>query len=105
MVNSKKKGSRGEREFSQFLKERGIEARRGQQYSGSPDSPDVISSLEHIHWEVKRVEALQIHKAMYQAKADAGANQTPVVAYRKNREEWLVILTADDFIKLLPDLS
>jgi Holliday junction resolvase len=35
MINSLKKGKRGEREFVQFCKKHGfLEARRGQQYSG-----------------------------------------------------------------------
>jgi hypothetical protein len=35
----------------------GGQARRGQQFAGGTDSPDVISSHENLHLEVKRVEA------------------------------------------------
>jgi len=56
------KGKRGEREFSGFLASHGVNARRGRQYKGTPDSPDIISDLDEFHFEVKRVEALRIYK-------------------------------------------
>ena len=101
MTNSKQKGKRGELEFVSFLKERGINARRGQQYKGTPDSPDVISDLENIHWEVKRTERLQLYKYLKQAIDDASSNQIPIVAYRKNNEDWVCILRTDDLLRLL----
>lgn len=99
-MNSRQKGCRGEREFRDYLRERGIEARRGQQFSGSPDSPDVISSLSGVHWEVKRVERLEIHKAIEQAQRDAG-DKLPVVAFKANRKDWLAILPMDKLMDLL----
>ena len=101
MTNSKRKGKGGEQEFSNFLKERGIEARRGQQFKGTPDSPDIISELDDIHWEVKRVEKLYLYDSLKKAIGDAGDDQKPVVAYRKNREEWVCILRADDFLNIV----
>lgn len=101
MPNSKKKGARGERELAHYLTDNGHPARRGQQYSGSPDSPDVIcESLPGIHIECKRVERLQIHQAIEQAIDDAG-DQTPVVAFKANRKPWLAILRLDDLLPLL----
>lgn len=97
-MNSKVKGKVGEREFAEFLRNHGFEARRGQQFSGSPESPDVISNIPNIHWEVKRVERLNIEKAMKQAITDAGTLQ-PVVAHRRNLGEWMVTMKAEDFLK------
>ena len=37
-MNSRRKGKVGEREFAALLREHGFDARRGQQFSGSPDS-------------------------------------------------------------------
>jgi len=99
-MNSRQKGARGEREFRDYLRERGIEARRGQQFSGSPDSPDVVSGLTNVHWEVKRVERLEIYKAVEQAVTDAG-DRLPVVAFKSNRQAWLAILPMDQLIPLL----
>jgi len=100
MVNSKRKGKTGELEWVAFLKKHGIDARRGQQYKGTKDSPDVISSLNHIHFEVKRVEALNIYKAIKKAQKEAN-KAIPVVAHRKNREKWLVTMRGEDFIDMV----
>lgn len=101
MKNSRRKGAVGEREWRDVLRAEGFSARRGQQYSGSPDSPDVVCpDLPFIHWEVKRVERLDLCGAMAQARNDAG-NQTPIVAHRKNRGDWLVTLRAEDFFQIL----
>jgi len=97
MTNSRAKGARGEREWAKYLRGLGYEtARRGQQYSGSPDSPDVAEGIPGTHPEVKRVERLNIHDAMNQAIVDGGDNVVPYVAHKRNRGEWLVTLRADD---------
>jgi Holliday junction resolvase len=98
-MNSCTKGKVGEREWRDVLKAKGFEARRGRQFSGSPDSPDVVSNLP-FHFEVKRVEALNINKAMEQAKRDCGKS-VPVVAHRKNKCTWLVTMAAEDWLELV----
>ena len=99
MTNSKQKGARGERELSNKLKEYGYNTRRGQQYCGANGDADIIG-LEGIHIECKRVERLNIYDAISQAKADAKENELPTVFHRKDRSEWLVTMTFDDWIKL-----
>lgn len=96
-MNSRQKGARGEREFAAYLRARGVEARRGQQHSGSPDSPDVVHDLPGVHIEVKRVERLAPMEWYAQAVRDAGPEQTPIVAFRRNREDWMVLMSADDY--------
>ena len=99
MINSKKKGSRGELELSNILKSYGYETRRGQQFCGANGDADVIG-LEGIHIECKRVQALNIDKAMQQAKMDAREGEMPSVFHRKDRKEWLVTMRLDDWIEL-----
>ena len=41
MTNSRRKGKEGELEVARILRDHGYDSRRGVQYSGSPDSPDV----------------------------------------------------------------
>lgn len=95
-INSRNKGACGEREFAKKLIELfGVEARRGQQFSGSKDSPDVVTSIKGVHWEVKRVEALNIEKAIDQATRDGGLKNIPVVAHRKNGRNWLITVELD----------
>jgi Holliday junction resolvase len=100
-MNSRAKGKRGELEFANWLKDRGFTARRGQQYAGGTDSPDVIcAELDGIHFEVKRTEAGNPYNWLDQATADAG-NLYPVVAHRRNKRDWIAVLRMDDFLRLV----
>jgi Holliday junction resolvase len=107
LMNSREKGKRGERQWRDELRANGYDARRGQQFSGSPDSPDVISEdLPWIHFEVKAVERLNIEDAMEQARRDcgrmaSGGHKIPVVAHKRSFREWLVTMTAEVFFKFL----
>ena len=123
-MNSRSKGKRGEREFASLLRENGFDARRGQQFSGSPDSPDVVSeALAWLHVEVKRVQSLNLTDACVQAERDSKrANSTPhpqslspieaerescsggkpwIVAHRRNHAPWLITMRAEFFFRLL----
>ena len=111
-MNSREKGKRGERQWRDELRANGYDARRGQQFSGSPDSPDVIcDALPGIHFEVKCVERLNIEDAMAQARRDAGqaepaptalrAAKIPIVAHKRNHCRWLVTMDAEAFFRFL----
>ena len=104
---SKNKGKVGEREFANFLSDRfQLKAKRGVQYHGGNDSPDV-NWHPLIHWEVKRVESLNLKCAMKQAIGDAGQDKIPAVAHRKNNEVWNITIRAQDlieFCKIIADL-
>lgn len=97
-MNSREKGKKGERELAKILRDYGFNARRGVQYHGGADSPDVIG-MDGIHIECKRVERLNIDDAMRQSVREAG-EETPVVMHRKNAELWLVTMRLNDFIDL-----
>jgi Holliday junction resolvase len=100
-MNSREKGKRGERQWRDELRAQGYAARRGQQFCGSPDSPDVVcEELRWIHFEVKAVERLNIEDAMDQARRDS-AEKIPIVAHRRNFRPWLVTMTAEVFFKFL----
>ena len=102
MTNSRRKGKRGELEVVHKLQEAGLMARRGQQYRGAPDAPDVIcDSYPDLHIEVKLRETHNAWEWMSQAVKDMGPNQTPVVWMRKNKKPWLVVLRADDYLELM----
>ena len=100
-MNSREKGKRGELQWRDELRRAGYAARRGQQFSGSPDSPDVIcDALPWAHFEVKAVERLNIEDAMEQARRDAG-DKVPLVAHKRNHRRWLVTMDADTFFQFL----
>jgi hypothetical protein len=114
-MNSRNKGKRGEREFASLLREHGFDARRGQQFSGSPESPDVVcEALAWLHVEVKRVQNLNLTDACVQAERDckarsaerggashAGETKPWVVAHRRNHAPWLITMRAEFFFRLL----
>lgn len=100
MMNSRNKGKRGELELSNLLKKHGYETRRGQQYCGANGDADVIG-IPGIHIECKRVEKLNLENAYIQAVADAKDGEVPTVWHRKNRQPWMVTLSAEDFIGFL----
>lgn len=100
-INSKQKGKRGELEFCQEMKKYGIECRRTVQYNGKAVEGEAdIVGLDGIHAEIKRVERLNIHEAIGQAKRDARKDELPAVFHRKNRSEWLVTMRLDDFMQI-----
>ena len=95
---SREKGKRGEREVANLLRTHGYDARRGVQYHGGNDSPDVVG-LKGIHIEVKRTERLDLYGALSQSKGDSG-DDMPIVVHRKNDCEWVVIQPLEDWIEL-----
>jgi hypothetical protein len=99
MTNSISKGKRGERDWAKWLRDNCNceNARRGQQYQGGADSPDVVHGIPNTHCEVKRVEKLNLGKAMAQAVADCG-DAIPYVAHRRNLGDWMVTVRADDLV-------
>ena len=97
-MNSRSKGKRGELELAKELRKYGFEARRGQQYCGANGDADVVG-LPGMHLEVKRVEKLNVEKALQQAERDSQEGKIPVVMHRANREEWKVTMRLEDFIR------
>lgn len=96
--HSRNKGKRGEREWAGVLRSLGFpDARRGVQYQGGPESPDVVYGVPGTHCEVKRTEALSVYTAMAQASEECG-EAVPYVAHRRNGRGWLVIVRAEDLV-------
>jgi len=101
MVNSRAKGCRGERMWRDELREAGFTARRGQQFAGGTDSPDVIcEELSNLHMEVKFVDKLNLEKACDQAERDAG-KKAWIVAHKRNGKHWKVTMDSGTFFQLL----
>lgn len=98
---SKEKGKVGEREVAALLKSYGFEARRGQQFAGGGDSPDVVHNIPGLHIEVKRTEQLNMYAALEQADNDSKMGEYPVVFHRKNNQPWVVVMGAEEFLSLI----
>lgn len=98
-MNSKQKGNRGERELAEELRKYGYDTRRGHQFNGLTDEADVVG-VPGLHIECKRVEQLNLERALEQSQRDAREGEVPVVIHRRNRERWKVTMTMGDFILL-----
>ena len=101
-MNSDSKGKRGELEWSKFLRGYGYDARRGRQYKGTPESPDVVG-LPGVHLEVKRWEVVtdqDIRSFMHQSQSESAPGEIPVVPYRENRKRWKVAMYASDLARM-----
>jgi hypothetical protein len=100
-INSRAKGKRGELEFAELCRESGFtNARRGQQFKGGDDSPDVVDCFDHIHCEVKRVEKLNIDEAIEQAEKDRHPCKMAAVFHRRDRKKWKVTMYFDDWVEV-----
>ena len=100
-INSRAKGARGEREAAKLWAETmGTTARRGQQFSGSKDSPDVVHGLRDIHLEVKNVERGNPYDWLIQSIKDAG-DKVPCVLHKRNKKPWILILRLEDVPKFM----
>lgn len=104
-MNSRNKGKRGELELSHVLQGYGYDVKRGHQTNGALGEAD-CEGLPGIHIECKRVENLNIYKAMHQSESDAiaessrkGETLVPAVFHRKNNDEWLITMSLKDFIE------
>lgn len=95
----REKGKRGERMLRDLLRLNGFEsARRGQQYSGTETSADVVG-VPGLHIECKFVEKCNLRAALKQAEADAGeGDDFPIVFHKREREPWIAVLDATDFL-------
>ena len=101
---SRQKGKRGERECAAELGQLlGVEARRGVQFQGGPDSPDVVLDGVAIHVEAKRVEALQLYAAIEQATSDADG-KVPIVWHRRNGKPSVVIVETSRLMELAREI-
>lgn len=100
---SREKGKRGERWLASYLKERGYDARRSAQFCGKTgDAADVVG-LPGIHLECKWCEKVQIRLWYEQAVRDSTAaekGEIPVVVHKVSRQEPLVTMSLDDFMRL-----
>lgn len=98
-MSGQRKGRQGEIELSKILNEYGIPARPGAALNFGT-VPDVVG-IDGIHAEVKRVEKLNVSKAMKQAIRDSEKfGGIPTLFHRRNREDWLVTMRLEDWLRI-----
>lgn len=83
------KGKSGERQAAHYLTSLGYPARRGRQFKGTADSPDVV--VEGVHLEVKWRATASLDNGLDQwceeARAECGSKPWAVL-WRGNRQPW-----------------
>ena len=112
-MKSKRKGRVGEAEWVKILNHKfGVDYARTPMSGGMDAKGDVIkkwgskaSRVDDCHFEIKRQENLNIHKAIEQAQRDCRPNKIPVVAHRRSNDQWKVTMYADDFLNLVKELD
>lgn len=104
-MNSRAKGAAGEREAAAaWASVFGSPARRGQQFAGGHDSPDIVVSHAGVHVEVKRTERGNPYSWLEQAARDAGS-KVPVVLHRRNHQDWILIVRLADAPRLANEIG
>ena len=96
--NSRQKGKRGELEAANALNEKLplAQARRGQQYSGTETTADLVApGLPNLYLEVKRRQSMNIHTVLDESEENCGS-LIPVVLHRKDNTDWVVSFRLDD---------
>ena len=106
-MNQRRKGAKAELEVANLLDGKWltvdgvtVTARRGQQFSGSPDSPDVVHNIPFVHLEVTRsYKVTPGTKAMTakldQAARDCACADIPYVVWRPDGvTSWRVTFSA-----------
>lgn len=98
-INSRDKGKRNELLLAHFFQKYDFPARRGQQFSGLQGDADVVG-VPYLHIECKAVQKLNLDKAMEQSARDAREGEIPVVIHRKDRQDWRITLTLEEFMPM-----
>lgn len=93
-LTSRRKGASAEREFRDVLRTFGFKAYR----DGRLDA-DLAHNVPGVHIEVKRRETLAIPAWCRQAERDS-RGLVAVVAFRRSREPWRVVVPADEYLRL-----
>lgn len=101
-MKSKRKGRVGEQELARIFREAGYDAYRTWSSGAGREKGDIggvaIDDIT-LHIECKRQQRLEIQKWWEQAIADCPSDQVPTVIFRRNHEEWRVLLRLEDFLE------
>jgi hypothetical protein len=106
-LRSRRKGKVGEREAAKAWSAAvDCEARRGVQFQGGAESPDVSHKVDGVHIEVKRTaRGYNTQAAIEQAREDAKPGNVPVVLSRQDRGEWIASVPLSELMALVDILA
>ena len=102
-MNSRTKGANYERKIAKRLSDfYKIELRRTPLSGGMDWKGDILPVFGEIpyHIECKKVEKLNIWKALEQAEKDCPEDKIPIVIFTRNRTEDYVAIKLEDFLRI-----
>lgn len=105
--NGRQIGAAAERALAHLLQKYGFEARRGQQFKGTKDSPDVIHDMAGFFIECKKREGFTfpaMYEALAKAQSEAPEGHRSIVFHKRNRKPWIVVMDADEFMTLMQEI-
>ncbi len=94
------KGGRGEREVVELLKAKGWTEAHRNFASGGYGGADIVN-VPGYAFEVKFHERTSIWPWIEQVKEAASPTETPIVAFRRSRSEWMACLPLEDLLALM----
>ena len=106
MVNPKRKGNKGEHNFSHWLEENGIKAHRNPMSGGSIWKGDIANDI-NFTFEIKTVKRINLKEAWKQVKRDSEmASNVPVLAIHLDgmaEKKWLIVQDCDDWLNAIKE--
>lgn len=106
MINSKRKGNQGERDWAKFLRERGLDKNAWRNYGSGSTSykSDVVNKLGY-NFEVKVGKHFSLPAALKQTQRDADMSHSiPSIPFHLDGmrdDEWWIVLDAYEWADLL----
>lgn len=94
------KGNRGELEVAAIFRSAGFDCDRVPNSGGLRIKGDLHGDIP-VHVEVKRAERLKIPEWLEQARDEAPAEVTPLLAFRRSHEPWYGVLPLEAVVVLL----
>jgi hypothetical protein len=79
----------------------GFPARRGVQYQGGSDSPDIVCpDLARWHWEAKFTEQCRLPEWLAQVEGDRQGKPW-IIAWRRRRGPWLALIDLNTLLDII----
>jgi len=102
MINAKKKGNKGENDFSNWLQENGVRAYRNSSSGAGLYKGDVNNSLDYT-FEIKTVKRINLQEAWRQVQKDSSiAHNVPLLAIHfdgMGKKQWLIVQHSEDWLE------